>query len=158
MPATKSAKPKRRPIEPLTKGEFHALLDAALVRGTLGGRRDAALLALLGGAGLRLQEALSLHVRDLDAKTCQINVRRGKGAKQRKVSCAPSLFPLVRDWLHEREKLSLRHGPLICGFSKDALGKPLVQQQVHRTLKELAKRADIEKRVHPHGLRHSLTM
>lgn len=148
----------RRPIEPLTRDEFRALIDAALVRLTTGGKRDAALLALLGGAGLRLQEALSLHVKDVDTRTGRINVRRGKGAKQRTVQCAAGVLCYIRDWLHVRSELGISAGPIICGFSKDALGKPVVQPHVHRTMKDLAERARIRKRVHPHGLRHSFTL
>lgn len=148
----------RRPIEPLTKDEFRSLIDASLVRMTVGGKRDAALLALLGGAGLRLQEALSLHVKDIETRTGRINVLRGKGAKQRTVRCATGMMAHVRDWLHEREKLGIGAGPFICGFSKDAQGKPMLQPHVHRMMKDLAERAGITKRVHPHGLRHSFTL
>lgn len=149
----------RRPIEPLTKKEFWLLVDAAKENKTVGGLRDAALLALLGGAGLRLQEALALHVRDIDTRNGRINVRHGKGAKQRTVSCAPSCLAVVREWLKEREQQGLgASGLVICGFSARSKGKPVAQQYVDRMMKQLADYVGVEKRVHPHGLRHSLTL
>jgi site-specific recombinase XerD len=143
----------KRPIEPLTRDEFHRLLDATGL-GTTTGARDRALLALLGGAALRLAEALALEPRDIDFRRGTINVRRGKGAKQRQVALGATMLGVVRQWLDVRPPGA---GPLLCAFSAGREGRPLTQQQASRTLRRLADRASIEKRVHPHGLRHSCT-
>ena len=145
---------RKRAIEPLTIQEFHGLIDAA--RWTTGGARDRALLALLGGSGLRLNEALSLEVRDVDDRG-RINVRKGKGAKQRQVAVPGSMFVHVSAWLRVRADLGIGAGYLLCGYSKGSLCKPMRQPHIARTLKRLAKRSGLDKRVHPHGLRHSFT-
>ncbi len=50
------------------------------------------LIALvLYGGGLRLSEALSLRVKDVDLERAEIRIRRGKGAKDR-VTCLPALL------------------------------------------------------------------
>jgi integrase len=46
------------------------------------------IVALLYGAGLRLQECLELRVKDIDLERRQIVIRRGKGQKDR-----PSVLP-----------------------------------------------------------------
>jgi integrase len=48
------------------------------------------MVALLYGAGLRLQECLELRVKDLDLERRQIVIRRGKGQKDR-----PTVLPTV---------------------------------------------------------------
>ena len=46
------------------------------------------IVALLYGAGLRLQECLELRVKDIDLERRQIVIRRGKGQKDR-----PTVLP-----------------------------------------------------------------
>jgi site-specific recombinase XerD len=46
------------------------------------------MVALLYGAGLRVQECLELRVRDIDLERRQIVIRRGKGQKDR-----PTVLP-----------------------------------------------------------------
>lgn len=156
-------KVRRRKIQPLTKKEFRALLAAAPgpdpKNETVGGLRDAALLALLGGAGLRLSEALALEVQDVDTRTGKITVHHGKGDKERHVFCAPSCMAVVNKWLKKRAGvLETSDGLVICNFSGRAQGKPYLQQHADRMMKRLAEDIGIKKRVHPHGFRHSMTM
>ena len=63
----------------------------------------------------------------------------------------------VEHWLHERKRLEIaRSRPLFCTVSKRyGNGQPLYDCYVRTMLGRLATRAAIEKRVHPHGLRHS---
>jgi integron integrase len=72
----RASTPLRLPVV-LTRGEVSAVL----------GRLDGAfwlITALLYGAGLRLQEALELRVKDVDLERSEITVRQGKGRKDRK--------------------------------------------------------------------------
>jgi integron integrase len=71
----KSKRPRFVPVV-LTRAEVGRLLAAM--------ERDTALMAgLLYGAGLRLQELITLRVKDLDLERRQITVREGKGRKDR---------------------------------------------------------------------------
>jgi hypothetical protein len=45
--------------------------------------------------------------------------------------------------------------PLFCVISRPSVGAPMHSAYIRNKLKDLAARAGIEKRVHPHGLRHS---
>ena len=46
---------------------------------------------------------------------------------------------------------------LFCTISGDSAGQPLSRQYVSMMLKRQAVKAGVDKRVHPHGLRHTLT-
>jgi integrase len=78
-------------------------------------RRDAALLALLTGAGLRRSELAGLQPEDLDLESGQVIVRRGKGRKDRITWLPPSGLPAIQDWLHVRGD---EPGPLLCPVGK----------------------------------------
>lgn len=65
---------------------------------------------IMYGSGLRLSEALSLRVQDLDFEHHQIVVRRGKGDKDRRTLLPATLVPALRKHLesvkaiHEKDK------------------------------------------------------
>jgi integrase/recombinase XerD len=89
--------------------------------------------------------------KDVDLADGSLTVLNGKGGKRRPV-VVPGGFAEVERWLDKRGQLGLngRH-PLFCTLA----GRPLAPQYVRTLLPRLAKRAGVEKRVHPHGLRHS---
>ena len=66
----------------LKPGELAALFSACDAT-TAQGARDAALLALLYGAGLRRSEAVDLALSDYDAESGALTIRHGKGSKAR---------------------------------------------------------------------------
>ena len=140
-----------RPIEILTPDEVRALLHACSASAATG-LRNRALLALGWRGGLRLGEALALHPRDLDATAATINVRRGKGGKQRVVGLDPTAFAVVAHWLERRHAMGLNGThPLICNLK----GGPLLPSYVRALMPRLGRKAEIEKRVHFHTLRHA---
>jgi integrase/recombinase XerD len=147
----KSTKGRKFPVEILTSEEVRSLMNASSRRGTCG-IRDRALIALLYRGGLRIAEALDLLPKDFTPATGEVRILNGKGGKARTVAIDPEAVALVELWLSRREKLGLngRH-PLFCTLA----GAPLSRPQVTQNLKALAVRAGIQKRVHPHGLRHS---
>ena len=78
-------------------------------------RRDAALIALLVGAGLRREEAVTLELSDLDA-THETLVVTGKGGVVRDVPLAPGVRRAVSAWLEARGD---DPGPLLTPMSKE---------------------------------------
>lgn len=145
---------RRRPPEALTAAEVRALLNEC-GRG-LAGVRNEALLVVLWRAGLRCAEALELGRRDVDFKAGAIHVRHGKGDRSRVVGLDPEALAVVRRWWELRAKLPhARSGPLFCTISKPNAGGELDSSYVRTMLRRLARRAAIERRVHPHALRHT---
>lgn len=85
----------------LTAAELRALFSAC-DDGRNAGARDAALLAVLYGCGLRRSEAVGLDVDDVDASTGLVRVRQGKGRKDRIVWAAGGTLQALRRWLQAR--------------------------------------------------------
>jgi len=138
------------PPEILTPDEVAALL-AACGADTLG-LRNQALIALLYRAGLRVSEALSLLPKDVDLHTGTVRVLRGKGGRPRTAGIDPGGAARVALWAGKRATLGLDgRAPLICALS----GRGLTAGTVRTLFTELGLAAGIEKRVHPHGLRHT---
>lgn len=139
------------PAEILTKEEIDAILAAASARSSTG-IRTRALILVLQRAGLRVAEALALRATDVDMEHCTVRVLHGKGDKARTVPLDAGACAAVKDWLARRAELGIpRRAPLFCTLTGS---KALYPQQVRTTLQRLADRAGVDKRVHPHGLRH----
>jgi site-specific recombinase XerD len=145
-------KGRRYPPEILSPGEVRALLRGCSNRAPTG-VRNRALLVVLYRAGLRLDEALSLMPRDVDAQRGTVNVRHGKGDKHRIVGMDPEAFAVLDRWveLRRRRRIGSPHRPIFCTLAGDELDPSYVRRLLHR----LAAKAQITKRVHPHGLRHT---
>lgn len=148
-------KGKRFPPEPLTADEIHAMVDNC--PSTTAGIRLKAMIGVFYGSGLRVSECLDLMPRDVDTKQGSVYVREGKGKKTRTVGIDPFSLSLITPWLKRREELGFgRNNYLFCGFRKGPkFGQRLQRRYIADALLKLGDKAGIDKRVHPHGLRHS---
>jgi site-specific recombinase XerD len=149
---------KTYPPEPLTDDEFRSLLAAIEGDGLLA-TRNRALLAVMWGSGLRVSEALDLEPRDVLDHTRSLRVRHGKGDRARVAALRPEAGAWLALWLATRASLGLPRGSTVfCTVSDGATrtrGHKIDPSYLRALLPALAKRANIDKRVHPHGLRHS---
>lgn len=126
----------------LSKAEVKALLEAPK---NLGHR---AILATMYGTGLRVSEAVSLKVSDLDRDRKVIRVRGGKGNKDRQVMFSDALREvLVAYWRWKQ--------PAEWLFPGKQPGSHISRETVFDTCRNAARRAGIDKPVHPHSLRHA---
>lgn len=147
----------RFPPEPLTTEEVLTLI-AGRSRTSSSGLRDRALIALLWRSGLRIQEALDLQVRDLNFGAATIHVRHGKNDKARLVVMDPFGWEFIAPWLARRAKLPgvlTESGYVFCTIARPHCGSPLGSPQVRTMLTRTARAAGIQRRVHPHGFRHT---
>jgi site-specific recombinase XerD len=139
------------PVEILSEDEVKALIRACSARAPTG-IRNRALITVLYRGGLRLSEALALQPKDIDSTTGSITVLRGKGGKRRTVGLDPGASALLERWIERRSRLGIGgRRPLFCTLQ----GRPLKSSYIRTLLPRLARKVGIEKRVHPHGLRHT---
>lgn len=85
----------------LRGGELGALIDAC-VDGTAKGARDAAIIAIAYGAGLRRAEIVALQVADYDADEGTVIVKAGKGNKERVIPLNDGIADAINAWLEHR--------------------------------------------------------
>lgn len=111
--------------------------------------RDAAVLELLYGSGLRVAELCSLRPDDLDLDAAAVTVW-GKGAKQRQVPMSEPAIDALRQWLgFGRRELATADTPADAVFCNRA-GSRLSPRDVRRIVDRRATTP-----THPHALRHT---
>lgn len=160
--------------------ELEALLGQINTR-TPTGARNSALLQLMAQTGVRCGEALQVKPSDIRQEEWGSNGDRvkvwvlrlprkaTKGRKPRQgIPLAPATRQALELWLGKRSALGIQGGPLFCTISKGQRqagfadgagelvpGRALNDRYVRDLVKRLAKKAGIEKDVHPHMLRHT---
>ena len=144
----------RRVPRPLAAAEALALAaDAQAADDPAIGRRDAALLLLLYGAGLRIGEALALNRADLGPDPRALRSLRvtGKGSRQRLVPVLPVVAAALADHLAGWATPSVASEPVFRGLRGGRLQASIVQKRV----RELRVVLGLPETATPHSLRHS---
>lgn len=129
-----------------------AILSAEEVErllGALGSLKMQAIVMTAYGAGLRVSEVVNLRVPDIDSRRMVIHVKNGKGDRDRYTMLPKRLLETLRAyWKQERPP-----GPEL--FPGQKPGTVLCRETVGKALTQAAARAKLNKRVHPHVLRHA---
>ncbi len=148
---------KKRETEFLTTEEAEAILRVP-DRRTLEGKRDYAILLTLLTTGLRKAELCNLKIGDMKTYRNQPVVDLiGKGKKFRRVPLKPETLVAIQDYLKANGNgIDLGH-PIFYTLGKHGPygEKPLTPKAVDCLIKSSAKKALIQKRIHPHVMRHS---
>ena len=106
------------------------------------------ILTICYAAGLRISEAISLKVADIDSKRMVIRIERGKGQKDRYVMLSPKLLEVLRAWWPvDKPKHWL--------FPGDRVGRHVTKDSVELACQKARQRCGISKPITPHSLRHS---
>lgn len=132
---------KRLPVV-LSQSEVKCLIKATL------NKKHSAILKLLYSTGIRRNELLSLKPTDIDSKRMVINVRQGKGKKDRQVTLHPKLLVVLRDYY----KYYRPHTYLFEGYIR---GSKYSATSVNKIIWRSAGEAGISKKVSVHTFRHS---
>jgi integrase/recombinase XerC len=114
--------------------------------------RDAAVMALLYGSGLRISEALGLKRRDVPLPGAgDVLVVTGKGNKTRMVPVLQNVLALVQDYVEMCPHPLPAEGPVFVG----ARGGPLSPRIIQLTMERLRGALGLPDSATPHALRHS---
>ena len=152
-PAAVVPGPKRPRLLPatLSQGEAGELLDNDPAPGPTG-LRDQALMELVYGSGLRVSEACSVRISDLDLAAGRLRVT-GKGNKQRIVPVGGAAADAVESYLRNgRPDLERLRGAPELFLS--VRGRRLSTSDVRRIVARGMARAGLPRRS-PHALRHA---
>jgi site-specific recombinase XerD len=134
-------RPKKLPVV-LSMDEVRQLLEAAPAG------RDRLLLQVAYACGLRVSELVRLQVRDIDSARMVLQIRQGKGNKDRLVPLSQRLLEELRTyWRQARPKTWLFPAPRGDGH--------LTSDWVQKLCRQSVRRAKLTKTATPHTLRHS---
>ena len=114
--------------------------------------RDAAVMALLYGSGLRISEALGLKRRDVPLPgEGDVLIVTGKGNKTRMVPVLQNVLALIQDYAAMCPHPLPPEGPIFVG----ARGGPLSPRIIQLTMERLRGALGLPDSATPHALRHS---
>ncbi len=136
---------------PLAADAAARMIDTseAIARSDWIGARDAAVITLLYGCGLRISEALGLTGRDADLP--EVLRITGKGGKERIVPVLPAARDAVAAYTKLCPHALTQDGPLFRAVRGGALGARQVQKTVEQARLQLGLPASAT----PHAFRHS---
>ena len=107
-----------------------------------------ALVTLLYSSGLRLRECVNLKTKHIDHDRMTVHVENGKGKKDRYVVLSHRALELLKEY----QRTYLTPDWL---FPSPFQNSPISARTVEQVVSGAAKKAGIQKHVHPHTLRHS---
>jgi len=139
----------------LTKAETTALYKACN-NDTLG-IRDKAILSIYYGCGLRRSEGQQLDINDILLKEKLVFVRKGKNYKERYVPMTEAIKEDLENYIYQsREKLLNEKNDKEEALFLSVHGKRLGGTGILERLHNLVRKANINKTVGLHTLRHSI--
>jgi integrase/recombinase XerC len=151
----RSPKVARSLPKPLPAREARALADTACRDGEVRDEwviaRDAAVMGLLYGAGLRISEALSLRRREAPIGTVDSLTILGKGQKTRMTPVIAPVRAAIEHYVDLCPWTLTPEGPLFVG----ARGGPLSPRIIQLVMERLRGALGLPDSATPHALRHS---
>lgn len=119
-----------------------------------------AIFMTLYSTGMRLSELRSLLPTDIDSKRMVINIREGKGGRERQALLSPLLLSCLRTYWRLRidNKSPWLFGPPDIHLTPNNPNRKLSTTSIDYILKTAAKSAKITRKIHPHALRHSFAV
>jgi integrase/recombinase XerD len=106
------------------------------------------ILATLYATGVRVSELCHLQGTDIDSQRMVIQVRQGKGKRDRLVGLSPNLLPLLRRYWKAYQLQSWL-------FPGHRITEPITPAGVAFICKQAGEAAQLKKAVYPHLLRHT---
>jgi len=149
----RAREPYSGPIQVLEPEEVKKLLGC-IDKNSVLGFRDFLLYSLLYRLGLRIGEALSINLKDIDLENQIINIH-GKGRRERKLPLVSDIPALIEKWILLRQMLYGAKDSNALFISKK--GNRLAQRTAQENFQKIVQKAGpltLDK-VTPHSLRHA---
>jgi integrase/recombinase XerD len=148
-----SPKTSRKLPDTLSILEINSLIEA-IDLSKAEGMRNKAMLEILYGCGLRVSELTSLKISNLFLDIDFIKIL-GKGDKERLVPIGSEAIKFLKIFIDEiRVHIAVKPGKEDFVFL-NMRGNPISRVMVFLIIKDLAKKAGINKSISPHTFRHS---
>lgn len=144
---------KKKP-EVVTEEEIKILLSQPNTK-IKKGRRQLAILSLIYDAGLRIDELLSLKVKNINYKNFNtVNVLHGKGNKQREIPVSDDVMNILNIYISDYDLKPEDY--LFSNPKKEKLSSNSIRKIINKNIK-LAKEQDssFPDKINPHKFRHS---
>lgn len=149
------SRPKNRLALPesLSVDEVSRILEAPMPE-TPQGLRDRAMLEVMYGSGLRASELCGLEIQSVNFDEGIIRVR-GKGSKERVVPVGRRAVQAILVYLSENGRPRLAKPKTGSALFISSWGKAISRKTLWVILQEIVFRAGIDRKIHPHQLRHA---
>jgi len=137
----------------LSLEEIEKLISATEEKTDLA-KRNRCMIEVLYGCGLRVSELTELQISNINFKENYLKIQ-GKGDKVRFVPLADYTADFIKNYINNirsKQKINPKHSDILFLNSR---GAQISRQMVFLIIKEIVRKADIQKNISPHTFRHS---
>ena len=117
-------------------------------------KRNRCMIEVLYGCGLRVSELTELQISNINFKENYLKIQ-GKGDKVRFVPLADYTANFIKNYINDirsKQKINPKHSDILFLNSR---GAQISRQMVFLIIKDIVKKAGIQKNISPHTFRHS---